>query len=227
MGKQPRQWLRQMNSTTPFRLPRFYPILDTRTLAARGCDVTVAAEALLDAGVTILQYRHKDDWLQKHFDQARHLASLCQDAGVLFVLNDRADFAKLLKSALHLGQEDLPPVAARLIISDEVMGFSTHNAAQLNRGDAEPVEYLSVGPIFSTASKRRPDPVVGIDGLKSLRELTKKPLCAIGGVTLSNVDEVFAVKADSAAVISGILPAACDRKALKAKTAEWLAAVGR
>jgi len=215
-----------MNSTTPFRLPKFYPILDTGVLTAHGCAITVAAEVLLAAGVRILQYRHKEDWTQKHFDEAKRLAELCQDAGVLFVLNDRADFAKLLKSALHLGQEDLPPVAARQIISDEVMGFSTHNATELKRAEAEPVEYLSIGPIFSTTSKLRPDPVVGIAGLKSLRELTKKPLCAIGGITLANVREVIAAKADSVAVISGFLPDKCERKALKAKALEWLAAAG-
>ena len=73
---------------------------------------------------------------------------MCQDAGVLFVLNDRADYAKILRCALHLGQEDLPPAAARKIISDEVLGYSTHNPEQLKLGDAEPVEYLSIGPIF-------------------------------------------------------------------------------
>ncbi len=211
-------------SATPFRLPKFYPILDTTVLAARSCTLMPAAEALLDAGVKILQYRHKDDWTQTHFDEAKQLALLCQDAGVLFVLNDRADFARLLKSALHLGQEDLPPVAARPIIADEVIGFSTHNAAQLKRADAEPVEYLSIGPIFATTSKLRPDPVVGIEGLKALRALTKKPLCAIGGITLANVTQVMAAKADSAAVISGILPATCDRKAIKSMALQWLAA---
>jgi len=215
-----------MISTTPFRLPKFYPILDTGVLAARGCDVIMAAEALLDAGVRILQYRHKNNWTQAHFDQAKQLAELCQDAGVLFVLNDRADFAGLLKTALHVGQDDLPAVAARQIVSDEVMGFSTHNAAQLKRGDAEPVEYLSIGPIFATTSKLRPDPVVGIEGLKTLRVLTQKPLCAIGGITLANVGEVFAAKADSVAVISSIVPEICNRKAFKARTMEWLAAAG-
>jgi len=212
-----------MNSTTPFRLPKFYPILDTAVLAARACPVIGVAEVLLDAGVKILQYRHKDDWTQAHFDEAKGLAELCQDAGVLFVLNDRADFAKLLRSALHLGQEDLTPTAARQIVSDEVIGYSTHNAMQLKLADTEPAEYLSIGPIFATTSKLRPDPVVGIEGLKTLRGLTKKQLCAIGGVTLANVQEVFAAKADSVALISGFLPETFERKALKAKVMEWLA----
>jgi thiamine-phosphate pyrophosphorylase len=205
-----------MNSTTPFTLPRFYPILDTTVLADRQCPVVDMAKVLLDAGVKILQYRHKEDWTQLNFDEAKHLAALCQEAGVLFVLNDRADFAKLLKAALHLGQEDISPTAARAIVSDEVIGYSTHNAMQLKLGDTEPIEYLSIGPIFATTSKLRPDPVVGIDGLKALRVLTKKPICAIGGITLSNAAEVFAAKADSVAVISGFQP---DRANIR----DWLA----
>jgi thiamine-phosphate pyrophosphorylase len=90
-------------------------------------------------------------------------------------------------------------------------------------GDTEPVEYLSIGPIFATTSKLRPDPVAGIEGLKTVRALTKKPLCAIGGVTLGNVKEVFAAKADSVAVISGFLPERFEKKALKMKAMEWLA----
>jgi len=207
---------------TPFRLPRFYPILDTGVLAARECSVPMAGEALIDAGVRILQYRHKDDWTQVHFDEAKRLATLCHEAGVLFVLNDRADFAHLLKSALHVGQDDLSPVAARRVISDEVLGFSTHNREQLARGDAEPAEYLSIGPIFQTTSKLKPDPVVGLERLVELRAVTEKPLAAIGGITLENARQVLEAKADSVAVISGIVPRMCSRKALKSHADEWL-----
>ena len=192
-------------------------------LAERQFAVLGTADVLLEAGVRILQYRHKRDWTQTHFDEAKRLSEMCQDAGVLFVLNDRADFAKLLRCALHLGQEDMSPTAARPIVSDEVIGYSTHNVVQLKLGDTEPVEYLSVGPIFATTSKLRPDPVVGIEGLKAVRALTKKQLCAIGGITLENVKEVFAAKADSVALISGYLPEKFEKKALRAKVTEWLA----
>ncbi len=207
----------------PFKLPRFYPILDTASLQARECSVQTAADALFEAGVRILQYRHKDIWTQAHFDQAKALAQRCQDLGVLFVLNDRADFAHLLKTALHVGQNDLPPVAARAIISDEVMGFSTHNRLQLKRGDEEPVEYLSLGPIFSTGSKQRPDPTLGLEQLLKLRELTAKPLVAIGGITLQNARDTLDAKADSLAVIAGLLPENVDKKSIRRRADEWLA----
>src|ERR1700761_4008314 len=188
-----------------FKLPRFYPILDTAALRLRRCPPILAAENMLAAGVRILQFRHKDDWTQSEFDTARQIAGLCHEAGVLFVLNDRADFARLFGAALHVGQEDLPPVAARRVISDEVTGFSTHNRLQLTRADAEPVEYLSLGPIFATNSKSRPDPVAGLDGLRELRGLTKKPLVAVGGITMLNAAEALAAGADSVAVISALL----------------------
>lgn len=204
-----------------FKLPRFYPILDTAALADRQCLPLIAAEALVDAEVRILQYRHKGDWTQTRFDEAKRIAELCHKSGVLFVLNDRADFARLLGAALHVGQTDLPPVAARRVISDEVMGFSTHNREQLAIGNDEPVEYLSIGPIFATQSKLQADPVVGVDQLKALRALTQKPLCAIGGITLENAVQVLSAGADSVAVISGMLPDKCEKKPLRRRAEEW------
>ncbi len=210
----------------PFKLPRFYPILDTTVLLNREYPVLLAAAALIEAGAKILQYRHKDVWTQAQFDEAKQINAMCNEAGVLFVLNDRADFAKLLHAALHLGQEDLPPVAARKIVGDEVMGFSTHNRGQLMRAEEEPVEYLSLGPIFATTSKQKADPVLGIEGLAKLRPLTKKPLCAIGGITLSNIGDVLKAGADSIAVISSIIPEQFNRNELKRRAEEWIAALG-
>lgn len=206
----------------PFKLPRFYPILDTLTLQARNCSALTAAEALFEAGVKILQYRHKDDWTQMHFDEAKKLAERCQDLGVLFVLNDRADYARLLRTALHIGQDDLPPAAARAIIGDEIMGFSTHNASQLERAREEPVEYVSIGPIFATSSKLRPDPAVGLEGLRKLRPRTEKPLVAIGGINLQNAQAALDAQADSLAVISQVLPEDADRKTVRRRAEQWL-----
>lgn len=205
-----------------FQLPRFYPILDTAALRRRDCPPIVAAEALLSAGVRILQFRHKDPWTQAEFDTARQISKLCHQAGVLFVLNDRADFARLLGAALHIGQDDLPPAAARRVVSDEVIGFSTHNRVQLARANEEPVEYLSLGPIFSTYSKNHPDPQIGLGALRDLRALTAKPLVAIGGITLLNAAQVLAAGADSVALISALLPPKCNRKTLRALAGDWL-----
>jgi thiamine-phosphate pyrophosphorylase len=202
--------------------PRFYPILDTTVLQSRNCNLSTAAGALLAAGVKILQYRHKDAWLQAHYDEARAVSELCGQSGALFVVNDRADFAKLLNAGLHVGQDDLPPAACRLVNPKAILGFSTHNAQQLRRANDEPADYLSIGPVFPTSSKEKPDPVVGVDGVAKLRALTNKPLVAIGGITLQNASLVFAAKADSVAVISGILPQECSAASIRRRAEEWL-----
>ncbi|HZS57236.1 MAG TPA: thiamine phosphate synthase [Bryobacteraceae bacterium] len=205
-----------------FTLPRFYPILDTTLLAQWSCPALKAAEGLIEGGARILQFRHKDDWTQGDFDTAKEMARLCQEVGVLFVINDRADFAKLLGAALHIGQDDLPPLAARRVISDEVIGFSTHNRFQLTCGNAEAVEYLSLGPIFETTSKRNPDPAVGIDSLRKLRPLTTKPLVAIGGITQLNACEVLEAGADSVAVISGLFADDASRGGMRKSAQSWI-----
>jgi thiamine-phosphate pyrophosphorylase len=178
------------------------------------------SRALLSAGVRILQYRHKRAWTQTHFDEAKAIAALAREAGALFVVNDRADFANLLDAAVHLGQTDLPPAAARKIIPEGIIGFSTHNELQLEAGNEAPADYLALGPIFATKSKAYPDPVIGPEGLRSLRQLTKKPLVAIGGITLESVTGVFEAGADSVATVAGIFPGAPEH--VEALATEWL-----
>jgi thiamine-phosphate pyrophosphorylase len=192
--------------TTEFRPPRFYPIIDTVVLTGAGFSAIQVAEAAVAAGARILQYRHKEKWTQSEFDEAKMISGICKKAKILFIVNDRADFAYLLGAGLHIGQDDLPPQAARRVVADAVIGFSTHNASQLRYAVGAPVDYLSLGPIFATKSKEKPDAVVGLEGLKALRSLTPKPLVAIGGITLENAADVLAAGADSVAVISGILP---------------------
>ena len=206
----------------PFQLPKLYPIVDTASCAPRELSPVLLTEVLLDAGVRILQYRHKDPWTAANFEEAQIITALCGEAGVLFVLNDRADYARLLGAALHVGQDDLPPLAARKVIGDEVMGFSTHNREQLLRGNDEPVEYLAIGPVFATQSKLRPDPVVGVEGVRALRPLTAKPLAAIGGISMENAREVLDAGANSVAVISALLPEKCNKKSLKGRTEQWI-----
>lgn len=205
-------------------LPRFYPILDTGTLAAKSCPPLTAAEALLEAGVRIMQFRHKGHYSRDVFHAASRIARLCRDAGVPFVVNDRADIALLVDGALHLGQDDLSPADARDIIGPHrILGFSTHNKEQLRAALAEPADYLALGPIFATGSKQNPDPVVGLVELKTIRPLSDRPLVAIGGITRRNASLVFAAGADSVAVIGDLLPDdVCTKASIRTLAAEWL-----
>ncbi len=131
--------------------------------------------------------------------------------------------ARLLDAGLHLGQDDLPPALARRIVGDQaVIGFSTHNAEQLRAAAAEPVDYLALGPIFPTASKERPDPVVGLVRLSQWRPLTDRPLVAIGGITRDNAVSVLQAGADSVAVIRDLLPEPCTTESVRQRVKEWL-----
>jgi thiamine-phosphate pyrophosphorylase len=189
------------------KLPRFYPILDSGLLARRGIAVVDAADAILASGAEILQFRHKSLVTRETLADLEAVAALCCKYAAPLVVNDRADLAKMVGAALHLGQEDIPPSEARRMMGpDTPLGFSTHNEAQLRAAREEPVDYLALGPIFVTSSKENPDPVVGIEGLRNLRRLTARPLVAIGGITRANVDEVFAAGADSVAIIGDLIP---------------------
>ncbi len=205
-------------------LPAFYPILDTETLSRRGLAPAVAAEAILEGGARMLQVRHKGDYTREAFGVVQRIAELARAAGALLVIDDRADIALLLDAALHVGQDDLPPSDARRLIGpDRVLGFSTHNADQFRAAAAEPADYLAVGPIFSTASKPNPDPVVGVEALRDLRLLAGRPLVAIGGITRDNARAVLDAGADSVAVIGDLYPNACTKDSLRERTEQWLA----
>ncbi len=204
-----------------FSLPRLYPIIDTALLHARGFSPVAFANTLLEAGVGILQYRHKEGWTEKHFAEAAAIAGACKSAGALFVVNDRADFATLLDAAVHLGQDDLPPAAARVVVGHRPIGFSTHNRQQLLDADQLDVEYLALGPVYATSSKLNPDPAIGLPKLEKLRMLTRKPLVAIGGITLENATQVVTAGADSVAVISGLLPVSSNFGEIGRLAREW------
>jgi thiamine-phosphate pyrophosphorylase len=204
-----------------FVLPKFYPILDPEIAARHGIDAVIAAEQILEGGATILQFRHKGFFSREVFAQLESVAQLCRAAGALFVVNDRADLAALTGAALHLGQDDLTPTAARQVVGTKTLiGFSTHNEHQLRAAAAEPADYIALGPIFGTSSKDNPDPAVGLDELRRLRLLTDRPLVAIGGITRANAHSVLDAGADAVAIIGDLF--AGDGN-VRARTQEWIA----
>ena len=204
------------------KLPRVFPILDTESLER--CDVALetAAAAFLDGGAGILQVRHKGHWSRGFFESASAVARLCREAGAALVVNDRADFALLLGAGLHVGQDDLPPRDARRLMGpDAAIGFSSHNVAQLCSAGGEPVDYVALGPVFATASKRNPDPVTGVEEVRRCRSLIEKPLVAIGGITQENAVDVLRAGADSVAVIAGLLPERGTAHSLRERMEQW------
>jgi thiamine-phosphate pyrophosphorylase len=207
------------------RLPRVYPILDTESLHRCGVSLATAAAAFLEGGAGILQIRHKGHWSREIFVEAQQVAKLCRECGAELIVDDRADFAILLDAGLHVGQDDLSPRDARKLIgSTATLGFSSHNMAQLVAAGGEPVDYVAIGPVFATVSKRNPDPVVGVEEIRRCRSLIEKPLVAIGGITLQNAADAWAAGADSVAIIGALLPEPVTVHGLRARMEEWAAA---
>jgi thiamine-phosphate pyrophosphorylase len=187
------------------QLPRLYPILDPACFPD-AAGMFAAAEQLAAAGCTLLQYRNKYGKARLMLEQTRALRARL-GSSVKFIMNDRADLCLAAGfDGLHLGQDDLSPESARTIIGrDRWLGVSTHNPEQLAEADKTSADYLAVGPVFATSSKANPDPVVGLAGVRRARELTRKPLVAIGGITRANARSVIEAGADAVAVISDLL----------------------
>ncbi len=123
--------------------------------------------------------------------------------GMRLIVNDRADIAAIAGAGgVHVGQEDLPVEEARRICGPSSwVGVSTHNLDQLREAAGTSADYIAVGPIFPTGTKENADRVVGIEFLRAARGLTRKPIVAIGGITLERAADVFRAGADSVAVI--------------------------
>lgn len=189
-----------------FRLPRLYPITDTRI---SGLSHTEQVAVFADNGATIVQLRDKYASPLQFYEQAKAALEVANKRGVQLIVNDRVDIALALNlRAVHLGQDDLPPEAARRLLGDDALiGYSTHSVSQAGPATKLPVDYIAIGPIFGTTTKDKPDAVVGLDGLRAVRAAVGKfPLVAIGGITRTTAEEVIAAGADSVAMISALWP---------------------
>ena len=186
-------------------LPRLYAILDTSCFPDSQA-LFSAAEELVAGGVTLLQYRNKSANAGEMLEQARELKRRL-GGSVKLIMNDRADLCLAAGfDGVHIGQEDLSPEGARKVIGEHLwLGLSTHNPEQMHEAAKSSADYVAIGPVFATASKANPDPVVGLEGVRQARSLTRKPLVAIGGINRANCRSVIEAGADSVAVISDLM----------------------
>lgn len=205
-----------------FRISRLYAIIDAVEVGSR--QPLRVVDELISAGVRLIQYRDKMGTSRRIFDVSCEMAAQVRCASGTFIVNDRADIARASGAdGVHLGQDDLPlELARRVVLSQQQIGLSTHNMSQLLEADHSSADYVAFGPIFPTQSKRRPDPAVGIEGLRQARKVTRKPLVAIGGITLATAPTVLAAGADSVAVIHDLLAA----EDVGARAREFLRALG-
>jgi thiamine-phosphate pyrophosphorylase len=184
--------------------PPLYAIIDPTLLTITELAM---AEALAESGVQLIQYRNKTASSRQFFEISRKLSDALGPRNVKLIVNDRPDIALLSGAAgVHVGQDDLSVENARAICGPNAwVGVSTHNLEQVAAADLTTADYIAVGPIFATATKKNPDPVVGTEFLRRARAMTKKPLVAIGGITLERAAEVYRAGADSLAVIRDLI----------------------
>jgi thiamine-phosphate pyrophosphorylase len=220
LRREPFELEESFQKSMPFKLPGLYPITDSRLTGLSHAEQVLR---LIRGGARLIQLREKHLDAREFFREAEAAMSLAREAGVRLIINDRVDIALATGAdGVHLGQDDLPPEAARRILGERaVIGFSTHNIEQAMAAARLPIDYLAIGPIFPTSSKENPDPTVGLDGLRRVREAVPSlPLVAIGGITLETAQETYAAGADSLAVIGSIL---ADPPQIEARVRDWIA----
>lgn len=198
--------------------PRLYAIMDASLLRTSALSF---AKLLVDSGVELIQYRNKQISPQLLLSHSKELIDCCRSKAARYVVNDRADIAAVLSAdGLHIGQSDIDVERARALCGGACwIGVSTHDLDQVREADDSSADYVAVGPIFPTATKDQPEPAVGVEFVRRARQLTRKPLVAIGGLTVERAAEVYRAGADSVAVARDLIcapdPAARARQYLE------------
>ena len=193
-----------------------YPI--THCPNPQGWDHVDFSHCLIRCGIRFFQVRDKTLPDSRLYRQLLKIRLLCREAGARFVVNDRVDLALAVEAdGVHLGQDDLPPAAARRLLGEgAVIGLSTHNWDQFKKGLKEPVDYLALGPLFPTATKEDAAPPVGLELLRRASRRTDIPLVAIGGISVERAPGVLQSGARSVAVISDVAGAESPERRIRA-----------
>lgn len=191
----------------------FCVILDRN--AAGGRDLEAILEAVVDGGGRWVQLREKEWGLRQLLPLAERLARRAREAGVTFIVNDRLDLALAVNAdGLHVGQDDLPASAARTLLPGRILGVSSHSLPQALEAQEAGADYVAIGSIFPTSTKAKIH-LVGLEAIRTLRPSIRRPLIAIGGISVENVASVIRAGADGVAVISAVCgagdPAAATR----------------
>jgi thiamine-phosphate pyrophosphorylase len=201
-------------------LPKLYAITDARLSTLSHAEQVAR---LVDGGAGVIQLREKHAIPREFYREAQAAVRVARERGVKLIVNDRADIALACGAdGVHLGQDDLPPEAARRLLGERfIIGYSTHNLRQIADAARLSVDYVAFGPIFPTRSKENPDAVVGLELLTRARALLDPsiPLVAIGGITRENARATLDAGADSVAVISALVS---NRDEIARRTREFI-----
>jgi thiamine-phosphate pyrophosphorylase len=187
--------------------PFLYGIIDHTLVGSRSLTAWMDLLAGPDRA-TVIQWRFKGLADNEALAGARELRAATRAAGVLLVINDRPDIARIVEAdGVHVGQDDLDAADVRRLLPKALVGVSTHNRPQFEAALASPVDYIAVGPVWATASKTRPDPVVGLELVSWACSRTKTPVVAIGGLKVERAGAVVRAGARGLAVISELMKA--------------------
>jgi thiamine-phosphate pyrophosphorylase len=180
--------------------------LITDSSIIRGLSLQEAVQKAILGGLKFLQYREKDLPPSVSYEMAKEHRRLAQNAGVTFLVNDDVSLALAVKAdGVHLGQEDLPLREARKILGNQkLIGISTHSVQEAVDAERDGADYIGLGPIYSTTTKRTRSPL-GCGIITKVKEKVRIPVFAIGGINLDNFKEVLEAGATGIAVISAVL----------------------
>lgn len=190
-----------------FTIPPVYPITDKR-LSKKSSHLRIVRE-LIRGGATLIQIRDKDTPVREFLVDLRRCVEYASRFEARILVDDRCDLA-LLSGAdgVHLGQDDLPPTAARKVLGNSaLLGLSTHSLLHVRQSNHLPIQYIGFGPVFATATKPGHFPVVGLTALRQACRLSARPVVAIGGIGMEQIRPVLEAGAASAAVISALMQA--------------------
>lgn len=184
-----------------------YGITDHALSLGRG-NVAVVRE-LLDAGIKIIQYREKERKMGVMLAECKEIRRLTAEYGATFIVNDYVDIALLVDAdGVHVGQEDLPVEEIRRLVGpDKIIGLSTHLPEQAHAAITAGADYIGVGPIYSTQTKKDVCEPVGLEYLQYVAKNIALPVVAIGGIKAENIEEVIKAGARCCAVVSAFVSA--------------------
>ena len=193
-----------------------YLVTDRGFLQGRSLERVVLAA--VEGGVSIVQLREKEASSREFYELALNLKRVLAPYRVPLIINDRVDIALAVGAdGIHIGHSDLPYAVARALLGPEkIIGVSVDRVSDAVEANLLDVDYIAVSPVFDTPTKTDTAPASGLSGLAAIRKVSRHPCIGIGGIHLSNVEDVINAGAEGVAVVSAIMAAENPTKAAEA-----------
>jgi thiamine-phosphate pyrophosphorylase len=189
----------------------------TDTTVQKKYSHTEIANMSIKGGADVIQFRDKTMPTGESIETAKKIKKICSEAGVLFIVNDRVDVALLSDAdGVHLGKEDIPLKEARKLLgNNKIIGGTAHSLKEAEKAEREGADYIGFGHIFPTSSKLKLTPSVGVEELKKVVKTINIPIFAIGGISLTNIEEIIRTGVHGAAVIGSVVKSSDPAKTVK------------